>query len=59
MAKYVLLAGFHAVADKLFSPGDVVESVSDLEARWPEKFIAWTPQDDNAELPQEEGEDER
>ena len=58
MARYVLLAGFHAHGDKMYSPGDVVESETDLAGRFPEKFEPWTDQDESAEAPQDEREEE-
>lgn len=57
MARYVLLSGVHADATGVFHPGDIVESKTALDERFPERFVGWTPEDENAELPQESEED--
>ncbi len=54
MPKYVLLSGVHADKNGVFTPGDIVESESDLESRFPEKFIRWTDADESANAPESE-----
>ena len=52
--KYVLLSGVHADKNGVFAPGDVVESESNLEERFPERFIAYDPTDDDPNIPEQE-----
>lgn len=47
LKRFVLLAGVHVDAEGTHYPGDVVKGI-DLEQRFPEKFIAWTPTDEAA-----------
>ncbi len=46
--RFVLLAGGHSDRNGLYVPGDVVTSDADLQARWPEKFLAWDDDDEVA-----------
>lgn len=56
MPQFVLLAGVHADKNGVFAPGDVVESDTDLETRFPEKFTRWSDDDERADPPVEEEE---
>ncbi len=54
--RFVLLSGVHANQDGVFAPGDIVESDTDLSERWPERFIAYDPSDDDPNIPETEEE---
>lgn len=55
--KYVLLAGGHSDGKQSYEPGDVVESTTALDERFPEKFSLWTPEDEASEPPPENEDD--